>query len=375
MRVSKKELEQLPEYFKYICFERRTTVIKSLDLIGESSLNLDKCIRKCNDYDDKSLVELLKEGKFNKRTKEELISLGKKLKGMIDCCNLDDRYINIRNDRYKIIIDCKLKNGESATITVGNRDCFDLIVDNKTIVYDRIHDNVFKDLSQYDGYYSHYYDSSNEISFIETSHIQEEKMGDQKECQFESHVSSIVGCSKYLYLLSDKQKKIRLKTEIFATSLDFDEEGLFSHIKNLQLPVDIFSYLSDIGEKFSLKKSVSGKRLIIQYNNNNYTNDSIEIVGISNSLKNLEATDSSDTKESCLIIDGIDTFDYKVNIEEGYNKLKYNVRKNKNGRMIVNLESQGEYMLDRVNGTDIKEEATEAYQKILKKLPGWVKIN
>ena len=352
--------EEIPNYFDNIIFQNKLALVASIYYIADFDINLN--VKRIKGIDNSSLMEIITNNRISKKNRQDLIRFGKLLDSIVTYCNLDKKKTYIEYLPRVVSILSQTKEGKPADIVFNYKNEFKFVTDSITKMYEKHAGFYTGDCTDY----RTYYDKNNDFTLVEVGFIKKEKINDDKECIFENKKVNSV-CRKFSYNLSNKNYS--LKTIVDSDVL-MDEGGLFSHIKNLRLPVDVCKFLKTITEGYILNRS---SNISIYQEKDNEVLDSIEIRD--KGLNYCKITDEIDN--SVLSIDNQGSLDYIVtnNGEDG-TCLKYRVTKKVSEPVEFNVEARGSEMMNRIeNGTDIREQVYYTYEKTLQKLPSWAKRN
>ena len=355
MNILKKEEEKLPGYFADIHLQKSKSFMGALEYICNfDSKSILRLRNKIKDLEDVSLMKILKDNNLGRKDRERLITFGKVLNNILDYFNINRSYDIVEGNGFFFEVNCG-----NSTVNIDDSHRFIIRTDNYTTKY--IKERNYKNM---DNHYT-YFDSDCNVHLTKIKK-QEEGKNSENEYLFidEKKDSYDEQLQKHVYNLTNG--KYCLLTKITTSKTDMS--SLTSNIKNLKFPVDIFSYLSDIGERFALKCS----SIYIMQSYKDDTIDSINIIGERNNLDYCKRTISSNES---IFIKNNGQFDYNVNYKTNNSSLEYRVIKEENLPISLKVEASGNMIAQVKRGSDIIDDATTAYNKTLEKLPNWVKRN
>ena len=361
MNLLNKEKEKLPAYFGDIYFDRSKSFMGAMEYIGIfSEESILKYKNKIKDFEDVSLMKILNDNNLGKKDRKRLITFGKVLHNLFEYLDLSHEYACIEGNDVQVTVRCETKNREAAKLTAG---CdYRLIL--KTGRYYTIYrkENNYKNIDNN----AAFYDDNCKIHLTRIEKREEGKSNSGNDYLFKDKRNHFYDEELTSHEYNLNYDKYRLLTEITTDYANLSD--LTSHIKNLKFPVDIFSYLKDIGEKFKLK----GSYIYVMQSYGDEVLDSVRLIG-GNESNGLSCCKRTISSNSSITIENNGQFDYNVNHELDNNYLKYRVVKIKEAPISLNASSTGG-MIDLLkSGNEIISDANEVYQKTLSLLPSWVK--
>lgn len=356
--------EELPGYFGDIYFQRSKSFMGALEYIGIfDEKNILKYKDKIRDFEDVNLRKIINDNSLGKKDRDRLITFGKVLYNLFEYFDLSHDYACIEGNGLEVTVKCETKTGEDVELKAGNDYKFILKTGEYSTIY--IKENNYKNID--DNYC--FYDEHCNVHLKKIEKKEEGKTDSGNDYLFKDKRTHEYDGMLREHEYNLTNDKYRLLTEITINVTDLSD--LTSHIKNLKLPVDIFSYLKDIGEKFVLK----GAYIYVMQSYGDETLDSIKVIG-GNGNNHLDYCKRTISSNASITVENNVQYDYKVNYEVNGNYLKYRVVKKENNPLSLDIESSGHGMIAQIkSGSEIVEDATKAYQKTLEKLPSWIKRN
>ena len=358
--------EELPEYFDNIIFQDKLALMESYYYITD--IYDDLKIRRIRKFEDLSLTKILINNRIriNKDTKKALIKFGKLINSIVSYCDLDKKSIYIECLPEDVVILSKTKEGKLANIVFNDMNEFKVATEDTTKLYQKYPGFSTGDVTDF----SHCYDDTCDITLVETGIIKEEELDNENVLTFESEKVNSV-CREYSYYLEGKGYSLNT---VVDSGNSIDEEGLLSHIKNLKLPVDILTFVKEIGEKY-LVLSRSNLRVVQETTGIEPINDVIEV----DDGNLIECHLSTYVGGGVLDIgSSYDEWNYERDFvssnEDDLTNFKIYNSPNYDSSMEVYVKSSGAYE-EIPTCKEVYKEAREVYKRTLGKLPSWIKIN